>query len=88
MSLMAHDPWWRTLDFSPRTASLNNDQILADYHAARVLEARPVALLPTLTYGFYPAFLEYPGSTSVSHDTQRDTVVATVRLPGAGGGRR
>ena len=54
---------------------LRNDQILADYHARRVLQARPVAMLPTLTYGFYPAFLEYPGSTSVSFDTQRDTVV-------------
>lgn len=30
MSLMAHDPWWRTLDFAPRTASLNNAQIAYD----------------------------------------------------------
>jgi acetamidase/formamidase/creatinine amidohydrolase/Fe(II)-dependent formamide hydrolase-like protein len=67
---------------------LRNDQILADYHAGRVLEARPVALLPTLTYGFYPAFLEYPGSTSVSHDTQRDTVVAIARSIARHGPRR
>jgi hypothetical protein len=34
MSLMAHDPWWRTLDFAPRTASLNNAQILPDADGA------------------------------------------------------
>jgi acetamidase/formamidase/creatinine amidohydrolase/Fe(II)-dependent formamide hydrolase-like protein len=67
---------------------LRNDQILADYHARRVVEARPVALLPTLTYGFYPAFLEYPGSTSVSFDTQRDTVVAIARSVARHGPRR
>jgi hypothetical protein len=30
MSFMAHDPWWRTLDFSPRTASLNLAQVARD----------------------------------------------------------
>ena len=45
---------------------LRNDEILANYLGRRVLAERPVAMLPTLTYGFYPAFLEYPGSTSVS----------------------
>jgi acetamidase/formamidase/creatinine amidohydrolase/Fe(II)-dependent formamide hydrolase-like protein len=67
---------------------LRNDEILAEYHAARVVEARPVALLPTLTYGFYPAFLEYPGSTSVSFETQRDTVVAIARSIARYGPRR
>ncbi|HVR71850.1 MAG TPA: creatininase family protein [Vicinamibacteria bacterium] len=67
---------------------LRNDQILADYHARRVVEARPVALLPTLTYGFYPAFLEYPGSTSVSFETQRDAVVGIARSVARHGPRR
>lgn len=67
---------------------LKNDQILADYYAARVLAARPVAMLPTLTYGFYPAFLDFPGSTSVSSDTQRDTVVQIVRGIARHGPRR
>ena len=58
---------------------LRNDEILAEYYARRVVEARPVAVLPTLTYGFYPAFLEYPGSVSLSDDTQRDAVVEIVR---------
>jgi acetamidase/formamidase/creatinine amidohydrolase/Fe(II)-dependent formamide hydrolase-like protein len=68
--------------------TLGNDEILAEYLAARVLEERPVALLPTLTYGFYPAFLEYPGSVSLSFDTQRDVVVEICRSIARYGPRR
>jgi creatinine amidohydrolase len=67
---------------------LRNDQILADYFADRVLAARPVLLLPTLTYGYYPAFLEYPGSVSLSFDTQRDLVVQICRSLARYGPRR
>jgi acetamidase/formamidase/creatinine amidohydrolase/Fe(II)-dependent formamide hydrolase-like protein len=67
---------------------LGNDQVLADGLAARVLQSRPVALLPTLTYGFYPAFLEYPGSTSLSFDTQRDVVMEIARSIARYGPRR
>jgi acetamidase/formamidase/creatinine amidohydrolase/Fe(II)-dependent formamide hydrolase-like protein len=67
---------------------LRNDQILAEYYATRVVEARPVALLPTLTYGFYPAFLDYPGSTSLSFDTQRDAVGEICRSLARFGPRR
>ena len=34
MSLMAHDPWWRTLPFAHRTASLSVAQIAADADGA------------------------------------------------------
>ena len=67
---------------------LGNDEILADYFAERVLSARPVALLPALTYGFYPAFLEYPGSISTSADTQRDLVAEICRSVARYGPRR
>jgi creatinine amidohydrolase len=67
---------------------LRNDEILAEYEASRVVEARPVALLPTLTYGFYPAFLEYPGSVSLSFETQRDVVVQIARSVARHGPRR
>lgn len=67
---------------------LRNDQILADYLARRVVEARPVALLPTLTYGFYPAFLEYPGSVSLSFETQKRVVVEVCRSIAGYGPRR
>ena len=67
---------------------LRNDEILAEYYARRVVEARPVAMLPTLTYGFYPAFLEYPGSVSLSFDTQRDAVAEICRSLARFGPRR
>jgi len=68
--------------------TLGNDEILADYFARRVRESRPVALLPTLTYGFYPAFLEYPGSVSLAAETQRDVVVQICRSIARYGPRR
>jgi creatinine amidohydrolase len=67
---------------------LGADFIEAEYLAGRVLQARPVALLPTLSYGFYPAFLEYPGSVSLSFDTQRDVVVEICRSLAGYGPRR
>jgi creatinine amidohydrolase len=67
---------------------LRNDEILAEYYARRVVEARPVALLPTLTYGFYPAFLEYPGSVSLSFNTQRDAIAEICRSIARYGPRR
>jgi creatinine amidohydrolase len=54
---------------------LNNDWLLAEYLIDRVLELRRVVALPTVPYGFYPAFTEYPGSVSVARDTFRDLIV-------------
>lgn len=54
---------------------LNNDWLIAEYLAKRVAEQCPVLVLPTLAYGFYPAFLEYPGSISIRSDACRDTVI-------------
>lgn len=54
---------------------LNNDWLLAEYLARRVAERSRVLVLPTLQYGYYPAFLEYPGSVSLSLETMCDTVV-------------
>ena len=41
MSFMVHDPWWRTLPFAPRTASLNNAQILPDADGAVTFVVSP-----------------------------------------------
>jgi creatinine amidohydrolase len=67
---------------------LGNDLILAEYEAARVVAARPVALLPTLTYGHYPNFVEYPGTVSLSSDTQRNVVAEICRSIARYGPRR
>jgi creatinine amidohydrolase len=56
-----------------RHLQLNNDFLMAEYLKKRVLASAPqnVVIAPTVNYSFYPAFLEYPGSTSLSVDTAR-----------------
>jgi len=56
-----------------RHLQLNNDFLLAEYLKKRVLAAAAsnIVVAPTINYSFYPAFLEYPGSTSLSMDTAR-----------------
>ncbi|MGB6886329.1 MAG: creatininase family protein [Candidatus Acidiferrum sp.] len=56
-----------------RHLQLNNDFLMAEYLKKRVLAAAPqnVVVAPTINYNFYPAFLEYPGSTSLGFDTSR-----------------
>lgn len=48
---------------------LNNDQIIAEYLAQKVAELSQVVVAPTITFSFYPAFVEYPGSISLKIDT-------------------
>jgi len=67
---------------------LSNDHILAEYFARRVLEAEDVVVAPTVNYSFYPAFLEYPGSTSLSLETARDLVVEVCESLARHGPRR
>ena len=58
---------------------LNNDWLMAEYLKERVLEKAAVVVAPTINYSYYPAFLEYPGSTSVRLETARDMVSDIVR---------
>jgi creatinine amidohydrolase len=58
---------------------LKNDAILARYLRDRVRERSKVVIAPTVNYGYYPAFLEYPGSTSLSLETSRDMFVEICR---------
>jgi len=58
---------------------LQNDWLLAEYLKRRVLEALDVVVAPTVNYGFYPAFTEYPGSSSLSRSTARDMIVEICR---------
>lgn len=50
---------------------LGNDALLAEYLSGRVLDASDVVIAPTLPYHFFPAFTEYPGSTSLTLETAR-----------------
>ena len=67
---------------------LNNDWLLAEYFKNRVLAAADVVVAPTINYSFYPAFVEYPGSTTVSMETARDTVLGICRTIAAHGPKK
>ena len=58
---------------------LNNDWRIAEYLTKRVVDAAPVVAIPTLQYGYFPAFAEYPGSVSLRLETCRDLVVDVCR---------
>jgi creatinine amidohydrolase len=45
---------------------LNADRIQAEWFAARLAERIDALIWPTVTYGYYPAFVEYAGSSSLS----------------------
>src|ERR1700761_8394554 len=62
-----------------RNLQLNTDWLMDEYLKKRVLAAAPVLVAPTINYSYYPAFLEYPGSTSLNSDTARDMVVEICR---------
>lgn len=67
---------------------LKNDFLLATYYADRVLAAANIVLAPTINYSFYPAFVEYPGSTTLRFETARDMVVDICRSLARHGPRR
>jgi len=67
---------------------LKNDWLTAEYLKRRIRERADVVIAPTLNYGYYPAFLEYPGSTSLRLETARDLVVDICRSLAEYGPRR
>lgn len=48
---------------------MNTDQIQAEWLAQRLTESFDILVWPTVGYGYYPAFTEYPGSCSISQNT-------------------
>lgn len=67
---------------------LNTDWLTAQHLARTVLTRLPVVLLPTLPYGYYPAFLDYPGSVHLRLDAFRDTVIDIALCMARHGARR
>lgn len=67
---------------------LDNDLRLATYYRDRVLAASDVVVAPTVNYHYYPAFVEYPGSTHLRFETARDLIVDIVRSLSNYGPRR
>jgi creatinine amidohydrolase len=48
---------------------LGTDHIMADYLARRLAERVEVVVMPTVTYGYFPHFSPFPGSTHIEADT-------------------
>jgi creatinine amidohydrolase len=45
---------------------MNTDRILAEWLAARIADRVDTVIWPTVSYGYYPAFVDYAGSLSLS----------------------
>jgi creatinine amidohydrolase len=67
---------------------LKSDYLEAEYFKRQILERADVVVAPTVNYSFYPAFLEYPGSTSLRMETARDMLVDICRSLAHYGPRR
>jgi len=67
---------------------LSTDFIQAEGLAKMVALQRNVIITPVVNYGFYPAFLKYPGSTSTNFRTATDMVIQIVRSLSAYGPKR
>lgn len=50
------------------------DLLVVEELATRVAQKFPVLLLPALAYGYYPAFVDWPGSVSLNPNTFMDCV--------------
>jgi creatinine amidohydrolase len=53
---------------------LNTDRIQAEWLASQLAERFDALIWPTLAYGYYPAFVAYAGSSSLSAATFEDVV--------------
>lgn len=62
-----------------RHLPLNTDQLQAEWLSARLIEKANLLVWPTLTYGHYPAFTDYPGSCNLSSATFEKLVEETLQ---------
>jgi creatinine amidohydrolase len=67
---------------------LKNDFLIAEYLKREVLKSAAVVVAPTVNYHYYPAFGEYPGSTTLRIETARDLLVDICRSLARYGPRR
>lgn len=67
---------------------LRNDFIIAEYLKDRIAKTQPVVIYPTINYHFYPAFLEYAGSTSIHLETAASVVTEICQVIAGHGPRK
>lgn len=67
---------------------LDNDARMADYFARRIADLCDVLVAPAITFSYYPAFTEYPGSIHLRLETARDLILDICSSLAAHGARR
>ncbi|MGH9310771.1 MAG: SgcJ/EcaC family oxidoreductase [Vicinamibacterales bacterium] len=67
---------------------LGNDAVLAAYLTRRLLGIVDIVAAPSIPYHHFPAFGDYPGSTSLSTNTARDVVADVARSVARHGPKR
>ena len=68
-----------------RHLPMNTDWLQAEWLVTQLVRRAEVLVWPTLAYGYYPAFTDYPGSTSLSEATFAATVGELLRDIGRAG---
>jgi creatinine amidohydrolase len=67
---------------------LKNDWLIAEYLKLRLVQDQSVVIYPTINYHYYPAFLEYAGSTSLRLETAYSMIVDICRVISAHGPKK
>lgn len=67
---------------------LSTDFLQAEAYKIGVAGQRKLIVTPTVNYGFYPAFIKFPGSTSLHFSTSTDMIVQLVHYLAAYGPKR
>lgn len=67
---------------------MRTDLTIAEHFARHAADAADVVVAPPVTYDHDPAFVDYPGSASLTPEAERDLVVEVVRSLARFGPRR
>jgi creatinine amidohydrolase len=67
---------------------LNTDYLLARDLARRVAERTELIVCPPVTFGYYPAFVNFPGSVNLEADTFREMVEQIIESLSHNGAQR
>lgn len=67
---------------------LKNDWIMAEYLRNRIAKESDVIIYPTINYHYYPAFLQYAGSTSLRLETATNLLVDLCQVISAHGPKK
>lgn len=71
-----------------RHLPMNTDQLQAEWLVTQLVTQANVVVWPTLSYGYYPAFVDYPGSISLGEETFVSLVVDILNAMQHGGARQ